>query len=55
MPVFLGMPVFASLRMPPMRMVALGSLMGHAIFGLVLGLVYIKLRQPTRTGGTAPA
>jgi hypothetical protein len=31
MPVFLGMPVFAPLMMPPMRMVAMGSLIGHLI------------------------
>jgi hypothetical protein len=55
MPVLLGMPAFASLRMPPMRMIALGSLMGHLIFGLVLGLVYVKLRHPGAMGRVAPA
>jgi hypothetical protein len=44
MPIFLGMPAFAPLRMPPMRPVAIGSLMGHLIFGLVLGLTFAWLR-----------
>jgi hypothetical protein len=44
MPVFLGMPVFAPLMMPPMRMVAMGSLIGHLIFGLVLGAGFVWLR-----------
>jgi hypothetical protein len=55
MPVLLGMPAFASLRMPPMRMMAMGSLMGHLMFGLVLGLLYVKLRQPTELGRVATA
>ncbi len=55
MPVLLGMPAFASLRMPPMHMIALGSLLGHVIFGLVLGLGYVKLRQPAGMGRVAPA
>lgn len=37
MPLLLGMPVFAPLQMEPMRPVALGSLLGHLIYGLVLG------------------
>jgi hypothetical protein len=37
MPVLLGMPAFAPLMMAPMRMVAVGSLIGHLIFGLILG------------------
>lgn len=37
MPLLLGMPAFAPLRMPMMRTVAMGSLMGHVIFGLILG------------------
>jgi hypothetical protein len=43
MPVLLGMPPFAPLMMAPMRMVAMGSLMGHLIFGLILGGVFAKL------------
>ncbi|MBI2222266.1 MAG: hypothetical protein HYU53_13795 [Acidobacteria bacterium] len=37
MPILLGMPALAPLMMPPMRVVAMGSLMGHLIFGLILG------------------
>jgi hypothetical protein len=37
MPLFLGMPPFAPLRMAPMRPVAMGSLMGHLVYGVVLG------------------
>jgi hypothetical protein len=44
MPVFLGMPAFAPLKMPPMRPVAMGSLMGHLIFGLILGTATASLR-----------
>jgi len=37
MPVALGMSPFASIMMPSMRMVAMGSLIGHMIYGLILG------------------
>jgi uncharacterized membrane protein YagU involved in acid resistance len=37
MPLFLGMPVFGPLMMEMMRPVAMGSLMGHLIYGLILG------------------
>lgn len=43
MPLLLGMPAFAPLAMPPMRMVAMGSLVGHLVFGLVLGAAYAVL------------
>jgi len=43
MPLMLGMPAFAPLQMPPMRMVALGSLIGHLIFGMVTGLAFPRL------------
>lgn len=48
MPVLLGMPPFAALRMPPMRPVAMGSLMGHLIYGVILGAVYVRLRAQAR-------
>jgi hypothetical protein len=44
MPVMLGMPAFAPLMMPPMRMVAMGSLVGHLIYGVVLGGAFTSLR-----------
>lgn len=37
MPIALGMAPFASIMMPSMRMVAIGSLIGHLIYGLILG------------------
>jgi hypothetical protein len=45
MPLMLGMPAFAPLTMPGMLMVAMGSLTGHLIFGLVVGVVYAALRR----------
>jgi len=48
MPVLLGMAAFAPLMMPPMRMVAMGSLVGHLIYGLILGGVFAALRHGTR-------
>ncbi|MBI3128485.1 MAG: hypothetical protein HYZ11_12840 [Candidatus Tectomicrobia bacterium] len=44
MPVLLGMPPFAPLMMPPMWMVAAGSLAGHLIYGLTLGGMFAWLR-----------
>ena len=49
MPLALGMPPFASLMMPPMRMVAIGSLIGHTIYGLILGglfPVFVRRARP---------
>ena len=43
MPVLLGMPPFASLRMPEMLPVAIGSLVGHLIFGVILGAGFVRL------------
>ncbi|MCI0353467.1 MAG: hypothetical protein L0099_00290 [Acidobacteria bacterium] len=45
MPLALGMPAFAALRMPMMRPVALGSLMGHLMYGVVLGAAFVWLRR----------
>ena len=45
MPLLLGMPAFASLQMPPMRPVAMGSLGGHLIYGLILGVVFVRLSR----------
>ena len=58
MPIFLGMPAFAPLKMPPMRPVAMGSLMGHLLFGLILGTTTAWLlgRAMNRTlAATRPA
>jgi hypothetical protein len=48
MPLLLGMPAFAALRMPPMRPVAMGSMVGHLIYGVILGLAYTRLRRGVR-------
>lgn len=48
MPLMLGMPAYAPLQMPPMRMVALGSLIGHLIFGMVTGLAFARLYTPNK-------
>jgi uncharacterized membrane protein YagU involved in acid resistance len=51
MPVFLGMPPFAPLLMAPMRPVAMGSFVGHLIYGIILGGGFVMLRRrisPTR-------
>jgi len=45
MPMLLGMEPFAALRMPPMRPVAMGSLAGHLLYGLILGLLFKQLRR----------
>jgi hypothetical protein len=50
MPLFLGMPPFAPLLMAAMRPVALGSLMGHLLYGVILGggLAMLKQGLPCR-------
>jgi hypothetical protein len=45
MPMFLGMSPFAPLMREMMRPVALGSLMGHIVFGLILGIVFLLLNR----------
>ncbi len=55
MPVFLGMPPFASLMMAPMRMVAMGSLVGHILYGLILGAGFVWLTKPKELGVAASA
>ena len=45
MPLFLGMPAFAPLMMASMRPVAMGSLMGHVIYGVILGSGFAMLKQ----------
>ena len=54
MPVLLGMPAFAPLQMPPMRMVAMGSLIGHLIYGVILGFAFVRLYMPVSGGTVAP-
>ena len=47
MPVLLGMPALAPLMMPPMQIVAMGSLVGHLIYGLILGAAYVATVRRT--------
>ncbi len=44
MPLALGMPAFAPLRMEPMLPVAMGSLLGHILYGAILGAGFVWLR-----------
>jgi hypothetical protein len=43
MPMFLGMPAFAPLKM--MMPVAMGSLLGHLVYGVILGLLFVWFRS----------
>src|ERR671924_1191706 len=51
MPVFLGMAPFAPLQMEMMRPVAMGSFIGHLIYGVILGGGFAMLSHgiPGRT------
>jgi uncharacterized membrane protein YagU involved in acid resistance len=51
MPLLLGMAPFAPLMMEPMRPVAMGSLIGHLVYGVILGGGFAVLTQglPGRT------
>lgn len=44
MPVLLGMPAFSPLK--TMLPVAMGSLVGHLLYGLILGIGFAALRRP---------
>ncbi len=52
MPLLLGMPAFAPLMMEPMRPVAMGSLMGHVVYGLIqgAGCVWLSKMAPVGPG-----
>jgi hypothetical protein len=50
MPLLLGMPVFAPLTMPMMRSVAMGSLVGHVVFGVILAVAFARLSLQTGNG-----
>jgi uncharacterized membrane protein YagU involved in acid resistance len=52
MPLLLGMAAFAPLALAPMRMVAVGSLAGHLVYGLVLGATYALLQARSATLST---
>jgi uncharacterized membrane protein YagU involved in acid resistance len=48
MPLLLGMPPFAPVRMAPMRSIAAGSLVGHLIYGVLLGASLARLLGKAR-------
>lgn len=48
MPVFLGMSPLAPLMMEMMRPVAMGSLVGHVLYGLILGVSFLFLNRSRR-------
>jgi hypothetical protein len=50
MPIFLGMAAFAPLTTPGMQMVGVGSLIGHLIYGLILGGAFVWLHYGIRRG-----
>ena len=52
MPALLGMPLFAPMMMAPMRPVAWGSFIGHVLYGLILGSVFVWLGK---TAAAQPA
>jgi hypothetical protein len=62
MPIFLGMLPLAPLIMEPMQPVAMGSLLGHLIYGIILGGSFVMMKrrtlgvalkdEPRETGGT---
>jgi hypothetical protein len=45
MPLLLGMSAFTPLMMEAMRMTAMGSLVGHLLFGLILGGGYVLMHH----------
>ena len=55
MPVLLGMSPFAPLMMEMMRPVAMGSFVGHIIYGLILGLSFLLLSRNNRDVPAAAA
>jgi len=48
MPLALHMAPFSSVMMPPMRMVAMGSLVGHVMYGLILGGLFPVFARSAR-------
>lgn len=58
MPMLLGMPALAPLQMASMRPVAFASLLGHVMFGVILGAGFVPLRGAAghrSLGTTRPA
>jgi hypothetical protein len=53
MPIFVGMLPLAPLLMEPMRPVAIGGLLGHLIYGIILGGGLVMVKR--RISGVVPA
>jgi uncharacterized membrane protein YagU involved in acid resistance len=53
MPVFLGMSAFSPLKM--MLPVAMGSMVGHLMYGVILGLLFVWLRRKATVPAARPA
>jgi uncharacterized membrane protein YagU involved in acid resistance len=53
MPILLGMPAFGPLKM--MLPVAMGSLLGHLVYGLTLGAAFVWLRRKATVLAARPA
>ncbi len=53
MPVFLSMPPFAPLKM--MLPTAMGSMVGHLMYGVILGLLFVGLRRKAAVTAARPA
>lgn len=48
LPIMIGLPAFAPLTMGPgMLQMAGGSLLGHLVYGLVLGGTFVRMYQPS--------
>ena len=54
MPLALKMPPFASVMMPAMRMVAVGSLIGHIVYGSIVGAL-LPVLAVQRAGRPLPS
>ena len=48
MPIFLGLSIFSPQSLEPIQPVALQSLIGHILFGLIFGGVFVALKAKTR-------
>ncbi len=53
MPMLLGMPAFAPLKM--MLPVAMGSMIGHLVYGVILGLLFVWFRSRATVAAARPA
>jgi hypothetical protein len=50
MPIFLGLSVFSPQTLEPIQAVGFHSLIGHILFGLIFGAVFVALHMKSRRG-----